>query len=329
MKFGIELLPATKIEKLVGTAVDAEQRGFEFCWVTDHYNNRNVYVSLGAIAAQTSKLLLGTGVTNPYTSNPCWTAAAIASIDEVSDGRAVFGIGAGDKATLAQLGIPWTKPLTAVKEAVQIIRTLLNNEKSKLKGQIFEISGAKFNFKTKRSIPIYIGAQGPKMLKTAAQYGEGVLINASSPKDFDVALPNIKEGCEAAGKSLSDVDVVGYTCFSVDDDAVAARKEASSVVAFIVAGSPPLVLERHGIAVSDADKIKDAIAKGDFGTAFGSVTEDMIEAFAVAGKADDCIDRIKELEKAGVTQFVVGSPIGVKKKRALEIFGESIKPKFG
>jgi len=328
MKFGIELLPATKIEKLVETAVDAEKRGFEYCWVTDHYNNRNVYVSLGAIAAQTSKLYLGTGVTNPYTATPSWTAAAIASIDEVSDGRAICGIGAGDKATLAQLGIPWTKPLTAVREAVQIIRTLLNNEKAKLKGEVFEVSGAKFNFKIKKPIPIYIGAQGPKMLKTGAQYGEGVLINASNPKDFEVAIPNIKAGCEAAGKTLSDVDVVGYTCFSVDDDAVEAKKAAAPVVAFIVAGSPPPVLERHGIAVSDADKIVDAIAKGDMGTAFGSVTDSMIEAFAVAGKADGCVERIKELEKSGVTQFVAGSPLGVKKKRALEIFGESIKPHF-
>ena len=130
VKFGLELVPNTPIEKVVGLATLAEQGGFEYLWITDHYYNRNVYVTLTAVALRTSKLIIGPGVTNPYVVNPAWTASAIASLDEISGGRAVLGIGAGDAVTLRALAIPQRTPLRAVEESVRAIRRLLGGERA-------------------------------------------------------------------------------------------------------------------------------------------------------------------------------------------------------
>ncbi|MHA1832221.1 MAG: 5,10-methylenetetrahydromethanopterin reductase [Candidatus Helarchaeota archaeon] len=370
MKFGIEFVPDSNISKIVALTQLAEENGFENVWITDHYNNRNVYATLTAIALNTKIIKMGTGVTNAVLISPAWTAAAIQTINEISKGRAILGIGAGDKATFAKLGLSFEKPLTRIKEAVQAIKTLHQGKKLDFEGSVFTFKGAKLGFQTPKhncgamlknkavkaakkaakgkgepmvcdvcgkpittdtiinKIPIYMGAQGPKMLALAGQLADGVLINASHPKDFESAIKNIKEGAESAGRSLNDIDITAYASFSADQDSNAAKNAAAIVVAFITVGSPPIVLDRHGIKKEDVDKINEALGKGDFGAVAQSVTPEMFEAFTIAGNADYCIERIKGLEKIGVNQVVVGSPIGPDKKSAIKYIAENIIKPF-
>ena len=143
----------------------------------------------------TNKISLGTGVTNPYTRNAAIIASSIASINELSGGRAILGIGPGDKATFDKMGIDWDKPLTKVRESVQAIRAFLAREQVNQAG----FKGAQMSFAAGK-IPIYIGAQGPKMLELAGAIADGVLINASHPEDFKFAVPVIRQGAEKAGR---------------------------------------------------------------------------------------------------------------------------------
>ncbi|MDD1760544.1 MAG: LLM class flavin-dependent oxidoreductase, partial [Methanothrix sp.] len=83
----------------------AEDAGFQNIWITDHYNNRDVWTTLAVLSMMTNKIQLGTGVTNPYTRNAAIIASSIASINELSGGRAILGIGPGDKATFEKMGI--------------------------------------------------------------------------------------------------------------------------------------------------------------------------------------------------------------------------------
>ncbi|KXB02058.1 methylene-tetrahydromethanopterin reductase [candidate division MSBL1 archaeon SCGC-AAA261D19] len=328
MDFGVEFVPEDPIDDIVEEVKVAEDSGFDYVWITDHYNNRNVYVTLSRLAVETEKIKLGPGVTNVYTIHPAETASSIATIDELSGGRATLGIGPGDKTTLNALGLEWDKPLTRTREGVEIIRDLLAGEKVTFEGEKFKLHGARLNFKPKSEIPIYIGAQGPKMLKMGGEFGDGVLINASHPADFDFAVDQVNKGIKKAGKKKSDVEVTAYTSFSVAEERKAAKKAAMPVVAFIVAGVPDVVLERHGISKEDAKKVKKPLGEGDFGTAFGSVTGDMIDAFSVYGTPEECIERIKGLSKVGVSQIVTGSPIGPDKEKAIELIGEEIIPEI-
>lgn len=318
MKFGIEFLPNEPLKKIVKLVKLAENVGFEYAWITDHYDNKNVYVALGLVAEGTENIKIGPGVTNPYVRNPAITASAIATIDELSNGRATLGIGPGDKAAFDALGIEWIKPVSTLRESITTMKTLLSKQKTET-GAL--LKGVKT---IKEKIPIYMGAQGPMMLKTAGEISDGVLINASNPKDFEAAIPLIKEGAETGSKNIDDIDVAAYTCCSIDDDAVKAIGAAKIVVAFIARGSPAPVLERHGIDDSVAEKIGELLGKGDFGGAISAVDDKLINAFSVCGTPDDFVSKIEALEKMGVTQFVAGSPIGPDKEKSIKLLGEVI-----
>jgi len=328
LKFGIEFVPKEPYWKIAAYAIQAEKNGFNNLWITDHFGNRNVYVTLAAVAVYTNKITLGTGVTNPWMVNPVITAQAIGTLDELAPGRVVLGIGAGDKTTLDAVGVEMGKPLAAVKETIEIFRKMTAGESVAYQGEVFKIAGAKFNFTIKRKIPVYVGAQGPKMLEMAGKIGDGVLINASHPSDVEYAVKTINEGIKQAGKKPSDVDITAYTSFSVNEDIKKALKAASPVVAFIVAGSPAAVLEKHGINPAKANEIGTALKAGDFGKAIGAVTPEMIDAFSICGTPDMCIARIAELRKIGISQFVAGSPVGANVKVAIDLIGSKIIPQF-
>ncbi len=321
-------MPYKPVEKIAALAKQAEDAAFKYCWITDHYNNRNVYSFLTAIARETSQIQLGPGVTNPYLIHPAVTASAIASIDEISGGRAILGISAGDKTVLSSLGIGFDRPLTTVSESVEIIKGLLNGERVNFEGKIFKLKGAKLNFKPKRKIPIYLGAQGPEMLKLASKISDGVLINASHPSDMDFAISCIKKGAEEVGRKLEEIDITAYTSFSVSDTEINAKNAARPVVAFIVASSPSKVLEKHEISDEEALKIRNAIASGKIGDAIAGVNDKMLDAFSICGTPNSCIERINKISKIGVTQLVVGSPIGPEPSDSIEMIRREIIPSF-
>lgn len=329
MKFGIEFSPEKPTYWLAYYARDAEDAGFDHVWITDHYNNRNVYSAMTDIAYNTNDVMIGSAVTNPYVCNPVWTSTAIFTIDEISGGRAIFGIGAGDKMTLNAIGIKWEHPLTAVKESVDIFRELNQTKKCSYSGKFFDIPNAQIKKKPPHAIPVYIGAQGPKMLKMSAETAEGVLVNASHPKDFKPAVEQLKKGAKEAGRSMSDIDVAAYTSFSIHKKRDKAIKKARIVAGAIAVGSPDFVLERHGIDKETADAIKEMVASQNFkAMKEGGVPDHVVEAFSIAGTPDDCIERIKELEKVGVTQVVTGMPLGKSKPDAIKIIKKKVIPNF-
>ena len=317
--FGIEFVPDESVLKIGYMAKLAEDAGFKNIWITDHYNNRDVWTTLAVLSLMTNKIQLGTGVTNPYTRNAAITASSIASINELSGGRAILGIGPGDKATFDKMGIDWDKPLSRVRDSVLAIRAFLAKEQVSQAGFI----GAQMSFATSK-IPIYIGAQGPKMLELAGAISDGVLINASHPDDFKFAVPMIRAGAEKAGRKPEDVQVCAYASFSADKDPAKAVGASKIVVAFIVAGSPENVLERHGISMDEAKAISDAISRFDFKAAMDAVTPRMSEAFSISGAPADCRARVDELLSTGVTQIVVGSPIGPNKESAIKLIGKQV-----
>ncbi|MFQ5975751.1 MAG: 5,10-methylenetetrahydromethanopterin reductase [Candidatus Hydrothermarchaeales archaeon] len=311
LKFGIEFVALESPKKIAKYAKLAEDLDFDFLWITDHYNNRSLYSTLAVVAMVTEKIKLGTGVTNPYTRNIALTASEIATINEISDGRAVLGIGAGDKATFDSLGIEWTKPLATVKESVDVIRQLCDGKRVQYDGKAIKMSG-KLNFKAE-GIKIYVGAQGPKMLELAGKIADGVLVNASHPSDVAYAIDKVNN---------KDIEIGSYASVSVDKDGEKARQSAIIVVAFIASGTNPTILEKHGIDTEKTKAIGQSLAKGDFRGAMSQVDDDMIEAFCIAGTPKDVKEKIATLEKLGVTQMICGSPLGPEKENAIGILAE-------
>ncbi|MFQ6067945.1 MAG: 5,10-methylenetetrahydromethanopterin reductase [Candidatus Bathyarchaeia archaeon] len=328
VKFGIEFVPKDPYWKTTYFAIQSEKTGFDYLWITDHFNNRNVYVTLAIVATYTNEIKFGPGVTNPYLIHPIATGQAIASLSEVAPKRVICGLGAGDKTTLQMLNVEQSKPLSTIREAVSIIRQISLGKKVKIQGRIFKISGAKMNFHTPDEIPIFVGAQGPKMLMLAAEIGDGILINASHPRDIGNAMTFVRKGAEQAGKKVEDLEIAAYTSFSVASEMEKAVKAVVPVVAYIVGGCPKMILERHGVSVEKAHSIRDSIVQGQWKEAFAQVTNDMIEAFSICGTPEICIQKIEKLTKAGVNQIVVGSPIGSNVRKSINIIANEIFPHF-
>ena len=328
MSYGIEFVPGNiNVKQVVKYCKLAESKDIDFAWITNHYNNRHCYATLAMIAANTDNLKMGPGIMNTFTDTPAAIASFMATLNEISDGRAVLGIGPGDLSTLPKLAIQGAKPVARLEEGITQIRRLLAGEEIKKTGQMefFDYDGAKLTgvqLPGKKGIPVYVGAQGPKMLELAGKVGDGSLINASNPKDFEIAIPIIKKAEEAAGKKGHDVGA--YTAISVDMNKKKAINSAKIVAAFIAAGSPPPLLERHGLDMGNVAKIKEALARFDFKAVGGLVGDKEIEAFTIAGTPEECGQKCEDLMKAGVTQVIFGSPLGPDMVNSIRLIGKYI-----
>jgi 5,10-methylenetetrahydromethanopterin reductase len=276
----------------------------------------------------TSSLKMGPGIMNAFTDTPAAMASFFCTLNEISDGRAVLGIGPGDLSTLPKIAIQGEKPVARLEEAVAVIRHLCTGETvNKMPNrQFFNYDGAKLTGVTlpdkKKGVPIYIGAQGPKVLDLAGRVGDGALINASNPKDFQVAIPIIKAACDKVGKK--NFDVGAYTAMSIDMNQKKARNAAKIVAAFIAAGSPPELLTRHGLNLDNVAKIKAALGKFDFKTVGELVSDKEIDAFTIAGTPEQVKMKCDELMKAGVTQIIFGSPIGPDVTNSIRLLGKYV-----
>jgi 5,10-methylenetetrahydromethanopterin reductase len=327
LTYGIEFVPGNvNVKQVVNFCKLAESKDIDFAWITNHYNNRHCYAVLAAVAQATTTLKMGPGIMNSFTDTPAAMASFMCTLNEISDGRAVLGIGPGDLSTLPKIAIHPEKPVARLEEAVIQFRKLVAGEQVNKSGlHFFDYDGAKLTGVTlpgKKGIPVYIGAQGPKVLELAGKIGDGALINASNPKDFQVAIPIIQKAAEAVGKK--GFDVGAYTAMSIDKSEKKARNAAKIVAAFIAAGSPPELLTRHGLDLNNVAKIKAALGKFDFKTVGELVGDKEIDAFTIAGTPEMVKAKCEDLTKAGVTQIIFGSPLGPDMTTSIRLLGKYI-----
>jgi 5,10-methylenetetrahydromethanopterin reductase len=328
LTYGIEFVPGNvNVKQVVNFCKLAESKDIDFAWITNHYNNRHCYAVLAAVAQATTTIKMGPGIMNSFTDTPAAMASFFCTLNEISDGRATLGIGPGDLSTLPKIAIHGEKPVAHLEEAVIQIRKLCAGEQVGKAGlKYFDYDGAKLTGVTlpdkKKGVPIYIGAQGPKVLELAGKIGDGALINASNPKDFHVAIPIIKKATESVGKK--NFDIGAYTAMSIDKSEKKARNAAKIVAAFIAAGSPPELLTRHGLDLDNVAKIKAALGKFDFKSVGELVGDKEIDAFTIAGTPEMVKAKCDDLTKAGVTQIIFGSPLGPDMTTSIRLLGKYV-----
>jgi len=318
---GIELTPDEPIDAVADYAVQAETAGFDAVLASSHYNNRDPFLALGEIARATTDVGLGPAAANPYDTHPVKLASQIATLDERSNGRALFGIGAGDRSTLSALGIEQDRPLRRVLESFRAARDLWAGETVTQDGT-FTARDAALNYDSGRSIPVYVGAQGPHMLRMSGKHADGALVNASHPADLAWSAARIEEGI--ADRPADDrFDAAAFASVSIADDGERAREAARPPVAFIVSGAAPPVLDRHDIDTDRVSEIGRALESGEFTEAFEAVTPEMIEAFAIAGTPETVEKKIDAVLEH-VDSVVCGSPLGPEKEESISLLGAVI-----
>jgi 5,10-methylenetetrahydromethanopterin reductase len=250
LRWGVASLIEHPMPELAARAREYEALGYTDIWVPDERLLRNVYVSLATIASATSRIGLGPAVTNPYTRHPAHTAAAIATIDELSGGRATLAFGAGGG--LDAYGINRANPVQTLREAVQISQLLMRGETASYQGEVFSLRATQLDFTPVRPVPVYLAARGPKILQLAGEVADGAILGGfAQPEGLRYAMDMVDRGIERAGRDPGDVDVMSWLYVSVDDDPAAARTAVSKMVLASLITSRP-ILDRISIELPSA-----------------------------------------------------------------------------
>jgi 5,10-methylenetetrahydromethanopterin reductase len=315
----------------------AEEKGYDFAWIPDttaidEKLFRDPYSLLAICALKTHRIKLGIGVTNPYTRHPAMSAVAMATIDEISGGRAVFGIGASSEPMLSPLGIEGKKPVTACREAIEVIRKLYAREKVQYKGQMMKINGTEMIFDVRKDIPIYLACRGPGTSELAGELADGALIGAiKSRKGLTNIIKQIKMGAEKGGRDLKEIDLVSWVFTSISDDKKAAMNAVKPGVAAVIGTEvSPTVLKTLGVEEKVFGPIKEAFKAGNYDKVFKLLRDELIDDWSLSGTPGECVKKIEELDKLGITQVSIlpAAFSGKEREDTIKRFGDEIITQF-
>jgi 5,10-methylenetetrahydromethanopterin reductase len=286
--------------------LDAEL-SYDNFFIGDERLNHNTYALLSLAAHHTEDIGLGTGVTNPYTRHPAMTAAAMATLDTVSDGRAHLGLGGGSSIGLDPLGYEQDDPIGTVRDAIKAIRRLLDGDSVSMDRPEFSLDAADLDITPQSNVPVYVAGRGPHILGLGGFRGDGVLAGAglASVEGMAYAREKIGNGAEKAGRDLDDIDIVCWAFLSVADDRDAALDGVNPLVGRIVNKAPLPALEAIGIDPDLARQVKAIDDVRELSTAElrTHIPRAVTEQFAIAGTPSECQAHVSRLRDAGVDHF--------------------------
>jgi 5,10-methylenetetrahydromethanopterin reductase len=314
----------------VAIATRAEQLGLAEVWLPESRHGRGVFSVAGLVAAATRRITIGIGIVNPFWRHPSVIAMEAAALDEASGGRVLLGVGAA-LWTLRALGEAdrrADRPLTAMVEALRVLRALLHGDAG-VDGDVFPVrADASLDFAVGRRIPIYVGAVNAGMLRASGRWADGVELGAIiSPGYVRWSWERIVEGAEEGGRDPSTLDLAGNVLLSVDDDATAARDAVRHVLAYYSGRVEPIVLSTSGADPDDVARVREVAAARGPDAAAELVTDGMIDAFAAAGDAAHVAARLRAYADAGLRGLNAWHVIGPRPDEALRALAEEVWPR--
>jgi 5,10-methylenetetrahydromethanopterin reductase len=312
-QIGIRLSGAIDPRRCIELARSTEAAGFASVWVAENPFQRGVFATAGACAATTERIRIGIGVINPYSRHPALIAMEAAALDELAGGRALLGVGSGIGAAVRSMGFSYDRPVTAVREAVAIIRAMLSGESVTYHGRVFRTDGIRLGFRPHRSgLPIYTAASGEPALRACGEIADGLIVSNLTPaRSTERMAAIVAEAAAKAGRAMP--RVVQYVpCVSAVDGA-AARDAVKSILGDMLTAFWP--------ADGDWPKSKETlvadsgIARHDFTVALGrlrrgedaaAVLDDrFVDAFAIAGTTDECLRQAMRYRAAGADELAL------------------------
>jgi 5,10-methylenetetrahydromethanopterin reductase len=326
MDIQLQLPLDAPVSRMVARGRLAEANGYSAVWVPDERFNREVYSCLGQIAAHTSRVLVGPSVTDPYARHPALTAMAIATLDEISSGRAILGIGAGISG-FAEMDIDRRKPAVAMREAIGVIRKLLRGESVDYRGEIISLNQARLGFMGPRAnIPVYVASNGPLGQRMAARTADGLIVQACASVEEVRALRGaITEGAQGAKRDPGEVKLIAALRVCIDDDGRAARDAVRPTVARYLGAASNRntrhafflnlrTAETQGLVLPPEEVARVAGSGYSAGMApylslLPLITDRHVDALTLAGTVDEVVAHAATLFDAGI-DGILARPVG-------------------
>lgn len=288
LPLSVNLMPDGPAARVAELARLAEDLGAARCLVYDEgLHTRDVHVTLAAVAAATERVPIGPGITNPFVRHPGATASAIATLDELSGGRAFLGLGAGGGLTLDPLAIERRRPVTAVEDMIVTLRRLFAGEVVDHDGPAFSFRHAHLDY-ARPGIEIICAGRGPRMTELGGRLADGFHLSYIHK---DLLGDHVRALREAAASSPGPGGTarpfrVSYSTMIVTSDAEA--EAARAQLSFRLVDSPPEVKERLGMTPDHVAAIRAGLAEGGPTAAAAHIDPEWLPAFVVAGEPEAC-----------------------------------------
>jgi F420-dependent oxidoreductase-like protein len=289
----------------------ADACGYDSFWMPEAWE-REAFTALAELAGHTERIHLGTGIINVFSRSPALIAMSAATLDELSGGRFRLGLGTSGARVIEDFhSIPYNKPLTRLRETIQIIRALLAGEAVDFKGECFELDRFKLGFKPLRdNIPIYVAGLSPKSLNQIGAIADGWLPTHWPRARLADGVAQVRGGAESSKRDPGRIEIAPFVNVVVSEDLKKAHNQARLPVGYYVGGMGDYYhdsLSRLGFA-DEADKIRELWQAGRPKSAIAAVTDEMVDSIAICGSIERCRARLDEMYSHGATLPLVPIP---------------------
>lgn len=342
-EFGVHIRTMRhEVRRLLEYAVKLDNLGFDHLKVGDHsltlnssVEYPNAHTLLSAMGAITKNIRLSTSVTDPFRRHPVEIAQGVATLDRITNGRAVLGIGAGEMMNLAPFGIDWRRPYTALKEAIDVIKLLWGSTPESpvnYRGRIFNLEHAYLQMRChqKPHPPIYVGALGPKTRELSGEKSNGWIPATEIPESLKLHLRDVKRGIYKRGGEPEDfvVSATIYTDIGEYEEVFkAVEPTARGVLAMnhqILGMLGHKVEHRDDITIQKI-RVNDPEAMKILRERAVSIPRELVEKVVAIGEPDRIISRLEDYIKVGVNSIIICS-LSEDDDKIYEAYSEKIMP---
>jgi F420-dependent oxidoreductase-like protein len=292
----------------------ADGLGYDTIWIAEAYG-WDAFTVLAELACRTERIKLGTGIINVFSRTPALIAQSAASMDNISGGRFVLGLGtSGHQVVEGWHGVKFERGVRRLRETMEIVRAVLRRERLIYKGEIFQLDqGLKLiTHPVRDRIPIYVATLTPAGIALAGEMADGWIPVFLSPRHWEsVIRPALAAGAERAGRSLDELSVCVYQTVIVTDDLEAGRNLMRPQLALYIGGMGSRdknyynqLFRRYGFE-DEARRIQDLYLGRRREEAMAAVTPEMIDLVTIIGPLEECRRRLAELEQVGVDEVAL------------------------
>ena len=322
--------PTYSLQRDVEVVQLMDSMGFEEAWFGEHHSCGvepigDPLLFIAHVANLTRYMRLGTGVLPIFSRPPASTAQTAATIDEISSGRMVLGLGVSHRVTVENwYGGEIVKPVAQMREYAEACRAILRGEQAPA-GEFFNTRFAFMGYPPRPELPIYIAALSPNMLRLAGEIADGVMLWLCNPEYIrETVIPEVTKGRERAGKGLDGFDVVAAVPVAATDDPDAARQAfRRDLIPYASLPFYRAMLERSGFA-ADLAAFDDGMAAGDTERAIAGLSDELLASLAGIGDADAVRAKVRSYQDAGASSPCIGGIPGAGFDDALEAVAELI-----
>jgi alkanesulfonate monooxygenase SsuD/methylene tetrahydromethanopterin reductase-like flavin-dependent oxidoreductase (luciferase family) len=301
-RIGIAFSGGPNPSEIVGCVKLAETLGYESAWVAEGHGG-DQFATLAACTVQTSRIQLGTSITSVFVRTAPTIAMAAATVDTLSGGRFILGVGSSHRVQVeAEHGVAYAKPLTRVRETVEIIRALLRDGRVQYEGETIRIEGFDLWFTPlRRAIPIYASAVFPKMTALCGEIADGIILTRSTLATAPHVRELLTEGARRAGRDPNEIVVTTLLPTAVRETRREALDALRPGLAFYAGFFPRYnrLMAESGYP-GEAAAIAAAWQRGDRDAAERAVNDALIDATSIAGTPEQCRERVEAYRQSGI-----------------------------